>query len=111
MTALTADCLACPASQSPETCRGTGVIPACCLCSSSSLYDGAVNALSMRGLLWGTLQAHDHFFALFGKLGPATQNRSALLAQLRQPPRRASLPDLQPPSTAPATARYPGTDG
>jgi hypothetical protein len=101
MTARTADCLACPASQSPETCRGTGVIPACCLCSSSTLYDGAINALSMRGLPWGTLQAHDHFFAIFGKLGPATQNRAALLAQLRQQASRENVLYLETMSSAP----------
>jgi adenosine deaminase len=101
MTALTADCLACPASQSPETCAGNGVIPACCLCSSSTLYDGAVNALSMRGLPWGTLQAHDHFFAIFGKLGPATQNRAALLAQLRQQASRENVLYLETMSSAP----------
>jgi adenosine deaminase len=101
MAALTANCLACPASQSPETCAGTGVIPACCLCSSSTLYDGAVNALSMRGLPWGTLQAHDHFFAIFGKLGPVTGNRTALLAQLRQQASRENVLYLETMSSAP----------
>jgi adenosine deaminase len=100
MAALTADCLACPASQS-EMCTGNGVVPACCLCSSSTLYDGAVNALSMRGLPWGTLQAHDHFFAIFGKLGPATQNRTALLAQLRQQASRENVLYLETMSSAP----------
>jgi adenosine deaminase len=101
MTGLTADCLACPASQPPETCTGNGVIPACCLCSSSKLYDGAVNALSMRGLPWGTLQAHDHFFAIFGKLGPVTNNRAALLAQLRQQASRENVLYLETMSSAP----------
>jgi len=101
MTALTADCLACPASQSPEICTGNGLIPACCLCSSGTLYDGAVNALSMRGVPWGTLQAHDHFFAIFGKLGPATGNRAALLAQLRQQASRENVLYIETMSSAP----------
>jgi hypothetical protein len=101
MTALTADCLACPASQSPEACTGNGVIPACCLCSSGTLYDGIVNALSMRGVPWGTLQAHDHFFAIFGKLGPVTSNRTALLAQLRQQASRENVLYIETMSSAP----------
>lgn len=101
MAAVTADCLACPASQSPETCTGNGLIPACCLCSSTALYDGAVNALSMRGVPWGTLQAHDHFFAIFGKLGPATGNKAALLAQLRQQASRENVLYLETMSSAP----------
>jgi len=101
MAAVTADCLACPASQSPETCTGNALIPACCLCSSGTLYDGAVNALSMRGVPWGTLQAHDHFFAIFGKLGPATNNRAALLAQLRQQASRENVLYLETMSSAP----------
>jgi hypothetical protein len=85
VTALTADCLPCPASQGTAACSaGTGSIPACCLCSNNTLYSGAVNALSMRGVPWGTLQAHDHFFAIFGKLGPSTDDTAAILAQLRQ---------------------------
>lgn len=106
MTALTAGCPACPASQPAETCTGTGPIPACCLCSNNSLYSGAVNALSMRGVPWGTLQAHDHFFAIFGKLGPATANKAALLAQLRQQASRENVLYLETMSSAP----YPPAD-
>lgn len=101
MTALTADCLACPGSQPPETCAGNALIPACCLCSNSTLYDGAINALSMRGVPWGTLQAHDHFFAIFGKLGPVTDSRAALLAQLRQQASRENVLYLETMSAAP----------
>ena len=101
VAAVTADCLACPASQAPATCSGAGSIPACCLCSSSALYDGAVNALSMRGLPWGTLQAHDHFFAIFGKLGPATNDKAALLAQLRQQASRENVLYLETMSSLP----------
>jgi adenosine deaminase len=106
LTALTADCLACPASQAAETCAGKGSIPACCLCSSGTLYDGAVNALSMRGVPWGTLQAHDHFFAIFGKLGPATGNKAALLAQLRQQASRENVLYIETMSSVP----YPPGD-
>jgi hypothetical protein len=39
LTALTADCLACPSAQGAEMCagKGKGSIPACCLCSSGTL--------------------------------------------------------------------------
>lgn len=101
LTALTADCLACPASQPAGDCAGSGSIPACCLCSSTALYDGAVNALSMRGVPWGTLQAHDHFFAIFGKLGPATGNKAALMAQLRQQASREGVLYIETMSSVP----------
>lgn len=106
VTALTADCLACPASQGAGTCSAAGSIPACCLCSNNTLYNGAVNALSMRGLPWGTLQAHDHFFAIFGKLGPATSNTAAILAQLRQQASRENVLYIETMSSVP----YPPDD-
>lgn len=102
VTALTADCLPCPASQGAGTCgAATGSIPACCLCSSNTLYNGAVNALSMRGVPWGTLQAHDHFFAIFGKLGPANDDKVAILAQLRQQASRENVLYLETMSSTP----------
>ncbi len=101
LTALTADCKACPASQPASACAGSGSIPACCLCSSGTLYDGAVNALSMRGVPWGTLQAHDHFFAIFSKLGPATGNKAALMAQLRQQASRENVLYIETMSSVP----------
>jgi len=107
LTALTADCQACSASQPAALCKGSGSIPACCLCSSSSLYDGAVNALSMRGVPWGTLQAHDHFFAIFGKLGPATGNKAALMAQLRQQASRENVLYLETMSSVPYLTNDP----
>jgi hypothetical protein len=106
LAALTADCKACPASQS-AACSGSVFVPACCLCSSTALYDGAVNALSMRGVPWGTLQAHDHFFAIFGKLGPATGNKAALLAQLRQQASRENVLYLETMSSVPYQANDP----
>jgi adenosine deaminase len=101
LTALTADCRACPAPQPASACTGSGSIPACCLCSSGTLYDGAVNALSMRGVPWGTLQAHDHFFAIFSKLGPATGNKAALMAQLRQQASRENVLYIETMSSVP----------
>lgn len=107
VAALTADCLPCPASQGAGTCAaGTGSIPACCLCSSNTLYNGAVNALSMRGVPWGTLKAHDHFFAIFGKLGPATADTAAILAQLRQQASRENVLYIETMSSVP----YPPED-
>ena len=107
LAALTADCQACPASQPAPACTGNASIPACCLCSSTTLYDGAVNALSMRGVPWGTLQAHDHFFAIFGKLGPATRNSAALLAQLRQQASRENVLYLETMSSVPYLTNDP----
>ena len=101
LTAPTADCQVCPASQPTGMCAESGSVPACCLCSSGTLYDGAVNALSMRGVPWGTLQAHDHFFAIFGKLGPSTGDKAALLAQLRQQASRENVLYLETMSSAP----------
>jgi len=96
ITAPTAGCKACADS---SACTGTSV-PACCLCASSSLYDATVNALSMRGLPWGTLDAHDHFFAIFSKLGPAAANGAALLAQMRQQASRENVLYLETMSSA-----------
>jgi adenosine deaminase len=106
LAALTADCKACPASQA-AACTGSVFVPACCLCSSTALYDGAVNALSMRGVPWGTLQAHDHFFAIFGKLGPATGNKAALMAQLRQQASRENVLYIETMSSVPYLPNEP----
>ena len=92
VSAQTADCKACADASActsvPQQCQIPGTdtvkdgsfLPACCLCSNSGLYDGVVNALSMRGQPWGTLAAHDHFFAIFSKLGSATSDAASILA-------------------------------
>ncbi|HEX4959272.1 MAG TPA: hypothetical protein VF173_00440 [Thermoanaerobaculia bacterium] len=97
IAAMTADCKNCTDAgvcKSPLTqcaAKSGSFLPACCLCSDGGLYDGVVNALSMRGQVWGTLAAHDHFFAIFGKLGPSTQDTPSILAQLRQQASRENL--------------------
>jgi hypothetical protein len=101
VSAVTADCKACADSSvcsTPSTQCTSGsktltgsFVPACCLCSNSNQYDGVVNALSMRGQPWGTLAAHDHFFAIFSKLGPAVYDSASILAQLRQQASRENL--------------------
>jgi adenosine deaminase len=110
VAAPTADCKACADASSCKTpatqCTNgtktlTGMfVPACCLCSDGSLYDGVVNALSMRGQPWGTLAAHDHFFAIFGKLGPAVSDAPSILAQLRQQASRENLLYIESMSSA-----------
>ncbi|HSS50062.1 MAG TPA: hypothetical protein VLX28_14085 [Thermoanaerobaculia bacterium] len=101
VAAMTADCKACADSSVCKTpvaqcTSGTktltgSFVPACCLCSDSNSYDGVVNALSMRGQPWGTLAAHDHFFAIFSKLGPAASDSASILAQLRQQASRENV--------------------
>lgn len=115
VSAMTADCKACadssvcttPAAQcvsGSKTLTGSFVL-ACCLCSNSNQYDGVVNALSMRGQPWGTLAAHDHFFAIFGKTGPVTADSASILAQLRQQASRENVLYIESMSTS---VRPPG---
>ncbi|MFY9825109.1 MAG: hypothetical protein WAM82_27270, partial [Thermoanaerobaculia bacterium] len=115
VSAPTADCKACAdasscTAPSPQCTSGTktltgSFVPACCLCSNSGLYDNAVNALSMRGQPWGTLAAHDHFFAIFSKLGPSAADSASILAQLRQQASRENLLYIETMSSA---VRPPG---
>jgi adenosine deaminase len=110
VSAVTADCKVCAASSScttPATQCTSGTrtltgqfVPACCLCSNGGLYDGVVNALSMRGQPWGTLEAHDHFFAIFGKLGPSVADAASIVAQLRQQASRENLLYIESMSSA-----------
>jgi adenosine deaminase len=117
IAAPTADCKACADETSCKNpllqcTSGTKVlngsfVPVCCLCSDSRLYDSAVNALSMRGQEWGTLAAHDHFFAIFSKLGPAVEDTAAILAQLRQQASRENLLYIE---TMSSVAQPPGEE-
>ena len=54
----------------------------------------------MRGQPWGTLAAHDHFFAIFGKLGPSVADAASILAQLRQQASRENLLYIESMSSA-----------
>jgi adenosine deaminase len=117
VAAPTADCKVCADTSScttPSTQCTSGTktltgsfLPACCLCSDGSLYDGVVNALSMRGQPWGTLAAHDHFFAIFSKLGPAVYDTTSILAQLRQQASRENVLYIETMSSA---LRPPGDE-
>jgi len=117
VSAPTADCKTCADTSScttPSTQCVSGTktltgsfVPACCLCSNSGLYDNVVNALSMRGQPWGTLAAHDHFFAIFSKLGPAVYDSTSILAQLRQQASRENLLYIESMSSA---LRPPGNE-
>ena len=76
----TPDCLAC-AGQTCDVQQQRR--PLCCLCGQQSAYDDLVNAFSMRSVIPGTLEAHDHFFSIFGKFGDSQRDRGAIVAQLR----------------------------
>jgi adenosine deaminase len=59
----------------------------------STLYGHLLDALSMRQFVPGAESGHDHFFATFGKFGPATNGHTAeMLAEVRS---RAAADHLQ----------------
>ncbi len=117
IAAPTADCKACADASAcknpqPQCTSGTktltgSFVPACCLCSNSNLYDQVVNAFSLRDQPWGTLAAHDHFFAIFSKLGPAVQDTASIVAQLRQQASRENVLYIE---TMTSAARPQGTE-
>jgi hypothetical protein len=63
---------------------GGGRPPAAEIVRSSTLYNQAIDAMSMRH--WdASLNGHDHFFATFGKFGPASGSRlDAMLAEVAE---------------------------
>src|SRR3989442_7364326 len=55
--------------------------PASAVLQSSALYGQAIDAMSMRN--WDrSLNGHDHFFATFGKFGPASNKTGDMLAEV-----------------------------
>jgi hypothetical protein len=55
--------------------------PASAVLQNSTLYSQAIDAMSMRN--WDrTLSGHDHFFAAFGKFGPASGKTGDMLAEV-----------------------------
>jgi hypothetical protein len=70
-----------------------GKPPASVALQDSTLYGHLLDALSMRQFVAGTESGHDHFFATFGKFGPATNGHtSEMLAEARS---RAAAGHLQ----------------
>jgi adenosine deaminase len=64
------------------TCdAGAGRPAAADVLRNSTLYNGAIDAMSMRH--WDrSLNGHDHFFAAFGKMGPASGKTGDMLAEV-----------------------------
>jgi hypothetical protein len=67
--------------------------PASVALQDSTLYGHLLDAFSMRQFVAGPESGHDHFFATFGKFGPATNGHTAeMLAEARS---RAAAGHLQ----------------
>jgi hypothetical protein len=65
----------------PCTDKGGGRPPASIVFSDSAAYGQAIDAMSMRN--WSpALNGHDHFFATFGKFGPASGKTGDMLAEV-----------------------------
>jgi adenosine deaminase len=70
-----------------------GKPPASVALQDSTLYGHLLDAFSMRQFVPGSESGHDHFFATFGKFGPATNGHTAeMLAEARS---RAAAGHLQ----------------
>src|SRR6476661_9275069 len=68
----------------PPCDPATGKPPASVALQESNLYGHLLDALSMRQFVAGPESGHDHFFATFGKFGPATNGHTAeMLAEAR----------------------------
>jgi adenosine deaminase len=75
-------------------CDPAGNMPPASLAfQDSTLYGHLLDAFSMRQFVAGPESGHDHFFATFGKFGPATNGHTAeMLAEARS---RAAAGHLQ----------------
>jgi adenosine deaminase len=64
------------------TCDASaGQPPAAAVLQNATLYNQAIDAMSMRN--WNpALSGHDHFFATFGKFGPASDKTGEMLAEV-----------------------------
>jgi adenosine deaminase len=77
----------------PPCDPASGKPPATAALQDSTLYGRLLDALSMRQFIAGPESGHDHFFATFGKFGPATNGHTAeMLAEARS---RAAAGHLQ----------------
>lgn len=77
----------------PPCDPANGKPPASVALQDSTLYGHLLDAFSMRQFVAGAESGHDHFFATFGKFGPATNGHTAeMLAEARS---RAAAGHLQ----------------
>lgn len=77
----------------PPCDPATGKPPASVALQDSTLYGHLLDAFSMRQFVAGAESGHDHFFATFGKFGPATYRHTAeMLVEARS---RAAAGHLQ----------------
>jgi adenosine deaminase len=77
----------------PPCDPASGKPPASAALQDSTLYSQLLDAFSMRQFIAGAESGHDHFFATFGKFGPATNGHTAeMLAEARS---RAAAGHLQ----------------
>ncbi len=77
----------------PPCDPASGKPPASVALQDSNLYSHLLDAFSMRQFVAGAESGHDHFFATFGKFGPATNAHTAeMLAEARS---RAAAGHLQ----------------
>src|SRR6266853_296347 len=89
---LCVDRVALALTQSPCD-PANGKPPASVALQDSMLYGHLLDAFSMRQFVAGAESGHDHFFATFGKFGPATNGHTAdMLAEARS---RAAAGHLQ----------------
>lgn len=61
----------------PPCDPASGKPPASVALQDSTLYGHLLDSLSMRQFIAGAESGHDHFFATFGKFGPATNGHTA----------------------------------
>ena len=60
---------------------GSGARPTSAVVSNAAIYSQAIDAMSMRN--WNSaLSGHDHFFATFGKFGPASGKMGDMVAEV-----------------------------
>jgi adenosine deaminase len=106
-------CLSTPAL-SIVACDGTpGLMPAAEVLQNAAVYNQAIDAMSMRN--WNrALNGHDHFFATFGKFGPASSKTGEMLAEVtaRAASEHVSYLELMitPDATPAALGRSTGWD-
>jgi adenosine deaminase len=90
------------------TCDASaGQPPATAVLQNATLYNQAIDAMSMRN--WNpALSGHDHFFATFGKFGPASDKTGEMLAEVtaRAAAEHVSYLELMLTPAGTATSRF-----
>ena len=90
------------------TCDASaGQPPATAVLQNATLFNQAIDAMSMRN--WNpALSGHDHFFATFGKFGPASDKTGEMLAEVsaRAAAEHVSYLELMLTPAGTATSRF-----